>query len=35
MNFCLSQVAATGAIAVSDSNMEKTDNSRKYYVSSF
>ena len=28
-----SKVAATGAIAVSDSNMENTDNSRKYYVS--
>lgn len=28
-------VAATGAIAVSDSNMEKTDNSRKYYLVDF
>jgi len=28
-------IAATGAIAVSDSNMEKTDHSRKYYLVDF
>ena len=27
------QIAATGGIAVIDSNMEKADNSKKYYVS--